>query len=76
MDAVCLVLAFEHLVGLVDHFVIHLNAQCFPHVGETVEKIGVTSFEKHRYDVPPVFHGLLDKRLLPFGVLYLPVLFA
>ena len=76
MDAVCLVLAFEHLVGQVDHFVIHLYAQCFPHVGETVEKIGDTSFEKHLYEVPPEFHGIFDKLLLPFGVVYLPVMFA
>ena len=68
--------ASEHLVRQINHFIVHLYAQCLAQVGETIEEVRVASFEKDRYDVPLTLDCFLDKRLFPFDVLYLSILFA
>ena len=73
MDTERFMFAPEHFVRQIKHFIVHLNPQRLTQISQPIKEIGVPSFEINRHHIPFMFDGLLDKRFLPLGILYLPV---
>ena len=53
--------ALKHLVGKIDHLVVHLYPHCFTQVCEVVEEVGVLPVEEDWYDVALVGDGFLNE---------------